>query len=163
VFASAAVIVAFFAFQQGATLSTAGQTLQGVKFYVLGATLVSAFVVFGISIREAEQCGYLSYARSMPKEWDDIEVPVVPRSADSSPAIRREMIIANMETRQKLTANAAAQSLFYWALGLRFFYLAICIGGWIASPIACLVIAVLMIVLMFFWDRSTSLLLERAL
>jgi len=54
VFASASVIVAFFAFQQGASLSGEGSTLQGFKFYCLGATLVGAFFVFGLCIREAE-------------------------------------------------------------------------------------------------------------
>jgi hypothetical protein len=99
VFASAAVIVAFFSFQQGSNLCTAGQALQGVKFYVLGATLVASFIVFGISIREAEQCGYLSYAKAVTKEWEDIEVPIVPRSVDSNAMMRREMTIADLEAR----------------------------------------------------------------
>ncbi len=154
VFASAAVLVAFFAFQQGSTLVAAQSTLQGVKFYVLGATLVCAFFVFGISIREAEAVGYLCYAKNSPREWDSIEVPLVPRVSDSAPALRREMTIANSATRKALAAAAAAQSALFWALGLRFFYLAICIGGWIASPIACLCVTLVMLLCVFALDRN---------
>jgi uncharacterized membrane protein len=155
VFASASVIVAFFAFQEGSTLSNSNQTFQGIKFFMLGATLVGAFFVFGISIREAEAVGYLSYSKPT-KEWDDIEVPLVHRSMDSSPSLRREMIIANMETRKGVAGTAAVHSIFYWGLGLRFFYLGICIGGWIASPIACIIVTFLMVVAMYFLDRSVS-------
>jgi uncharacterized membrane protein len=163
VFASAAVIVAFFALQQGATLASSGQSFQGVKFYCLGATLVAAFIVFGISIRESEQCGYLSFAKALPKEWNEIEVPLVPRSMESNAALRREMTIANPEARGLLAGSAVAHSVFYWALGLRFFYLGVCIGGWIASPIACLIVTVLMVSVMYFWDRSVSSAMERSL
>jgi uncharacterized membrane protein len=163
VFASAAVIVAFFAFQQGATLASSGQSFQGVKFYCLGATLVAAFIVFGISIRESEQCGYLSFAKALPKEWNEIEVPLVPRSMESNAALRREMTIANPEARGLLAGSAVAHSVFYWALGLRFFYPGVCIGGWIASPIACLIVTMLMVSVMYFWDRSVSSAMERSL
>jgi uncharacterized membrane protein len=163
VFASAAVIVAFFAFQQGATLAGSGHSFQGIKFYCLGATLVAAFIVFGISIRESEQCGYLSFAKALPKEWNEIEVPLVPRSMESNAALRREMTIANPEARGLLAGSAVAHSVFYWALGLRFFYLGVCIGGWIASPIACLIVTVVMVSVMYFWDRSVSSAMERSL
>jgi uncharacterized membrane protein len=161
VFASAAVIAAFFAFQQGANLATSGQSFQGIKFYCLGAILVAAFLVFGISIRESEQCGYLSFAQPLPKEWNEIEVPIVPRSTDSNAALRREMTIANLETRGLLAGSAVALSVFYWALGLRFFYIGVCIGGWIASPIACVIVTVIMVCIMYLWDRSVSSGMER--
>ncbi len=156
VFASAAIIVSFFAFQQGSTSTSNGLVLQGVKFYCLGATLVAAFLVFGISVREAENCGFLAFAESLPTEWNEIEVPLVPRSQESNANMRREMTVANTDIRASLAGNSAALSAFYWAMGLRFFYLAICIGGWVASPIACLVITVAMLVLMWFWDRTSS-------
>lgn len=162
VFASAAVIVAFFAFQQAANLSTSGQTLQAVKFYVLGATFVAGFLMFGISLRESEHCGYLSYASQDAGEWNDIEIPLVARTKESDAAIRREMTIANPKTRQKVAGEAAAHAVFYWAMGLRMFYLAVCIGGWVASPIACLVITVVMVVVMYFLDRSVSSKMIRA-
>ncbi len=162
VFASAAIIVAFFAFQQGGASTASGLALQGVKFYCLGATLVAAFLVFGISVREAEHCGFLAYSDSAPDEWDSIEVPVVPRNQESNADLRVQMRVANKEVRAVLAGTAAALSAFYWSMGLRFFYLAICIGGWVASPIACLVITTVVVVVMWFWDRTSSHALERS-
>src|SRR3990167_5863002 len=72
VFASAAVIIAFFAFQQGSSLTNSASSLQGVKFYCLGGTLVGAFFVFGICIREAEAIGFLGYSGKKTNEWDNI-------------------------------------------------------------------------------------------
>jgi uncharacterized membrane protein len=163
VFASAAVIVAFFAFQQGATLAGSGHSFQGIKFYCLGATLVAAFIVFGISIRESEQCGYLSFAKSCPNQWNEIELPLVVRSVESNAALRREMEIANLETRGQLAGSAVAHAVFYWALGLRFFYFGVCIGGWIASPIVCILVVVMMVSVMFCWDRLVSSTMERVI
>lgn len=77
VFASAAVIIAFFAFQQGESLANTGSTLLGIKFYVLGCALVGGFLMFGVCIREAEQLAYFTYEKGPENEWDDIEVPLV--------------------------------------------------------------------------------------
>jgi hypothetical protein len=48
---------------------------------------------------------------------------LVPRSMESNAALRREMTIANPEPRGLLAGSAVAHSVFYWALGLRFFIL----------------------------------------
>jgi len=149
VFASVAVVVAFFAFQQGATLSTAGSTLQASKFYCLGITFAAAFLAFGICIRDADTVEFLSYSQAAKSSQpDNVDPLLVPRSqASSSP---------DMETRKAIAATAAARSVFYWSLGLRFFYLAICIGGWIASPVAALAVTLVMVLMMYYLDRSFS-------
>ncbi len=71
------------------------------------------------------------------------------------------MTVANTETRATLAGTSAAHSAFYWSMGLRFFYLAVCIGGWIASPVACLVVTAGMVGLMWYWDRMSSRALQR--
>lgn len=57
IFASASVVVAFFAFQQAQNLAGGTQQLQSAKFYVLGSVFVAAFLCFGLSVRENDQCG----------------------------------------------------------------------------------------------------------
>lgn len=89
------------------------------------------------------------------------------------------MTIANLPLRQEAAGRSASQAILFWFLGpynvrglvcfhlfslqpgLRFFYLSIMIGGWIASPIACLVITVVMLVIQYFLDRSVSGYLRR--
>ena len=156
VFCSASVIVAFFAFQQAVNLNSIGLSYQANKFYVLGASLVCAFLVFGISIRDAETCGYLCFNKTDEKEFNDVEIPLVARGQDADPHLRRQMTIANIETRAMIAAKSAATSIFFFSMGLRLFYFAFCVGGWIASPIACLVIAVCMVFMMLVLDRTTS-------
>ena len=42
------------------------------------------------------------------------------------------------------------------SLGIRCFYFSFCVGGWIANPYACLGITILMILVMFFLDKSRN-------
>ncbi len=147
VFASASVVVAFFAFQQASSLS-AVLPLQSVKFYSLGCGFVAAFLSFGICSRDAEQCGYLSFTHTAPlSEIGGLEVQLSPKTRT----------IRDVAVRAEACARSASQSAFFWSLGLKFFYLCVCIGGWIAGAIPCLVLTCIVILVMFFLDRSITL------
>jgi uncharacterized membrane protein len=154
IFASASVIVAFFAFQQGSNLSVVAP-FQSTKFYVLGCAFVAAFLCFGMSVRDAEQCGYLSFMDSTQSR-----ASIASQWADSGASVDHDdgkWRLRDLEIRSQACARAAAHCGFFWSMGLKFFYFCVCIGSWIASPVSCLVITLVMIVVMLFFDRSLTL------
>lgn len=135
---------------QGSTLNG---SLQAIKFYVLGSILVCAFLVFNLCIRDADAVGYLGYSFRKQEDFDHaLEVPLAQSRPEQE--VRRQLLVADMTTRQDLASSACAHSAFSYACGFRFFYLAFCVGGWIASPIACLVVTCLVIVFMGVFDRD---------
>lgn len=66
------------------------------------------------------------------------------------------MTISNLRNREQIAAEHSARQAFFWNLGLRCFYFSFCVGGWIANPYACLALTLLIVVVMFFLDRSTN-------
>lgn len=84
---------------------------------MLGCSLVVAFLMFGICIRESEQLSFVCYSKNDPHEWDEMAIPIVDRRSESNATLRREMTVSSRTNRAHIAAGYSANSVFFWGLG----------------------------------------------
>lgn len=147
ILASAAVVIAFFSFEKA--LSVDANQLEAVKFYVLGADLMACFLCMGLSVREASLAGFVAYSRPNPERLGKQDVKMH--------NFARESRLARLETpqlRRKVLTKTTRGMVMFWTMGIRLYYVAICLAGWLISPIVCIVIVCIVILIVAFLDRS---------
>ena len=155
ILATAATVVAFFAFDR-ALADGSSSSLEAVQFFILGADLMAAFFCFALSVREASLAGFVSYGPRKGEEIqhleDDVELQI--------PALmiaHRSMMINSAPRRIQILQKTTRAMVLFWTFGLRFYYLAVAIAGWIVSPIACICITAALLLLVAVLDRTHSL------
>lgn len=62
--------------------------------------------------------------------------------------------LAARKNRMRHSQVLLSDSTLHYALGMRGFYLAICIAGWIIHPIACIIITSVSVIYLYFSDHS---------
>jgi uncharacterized membrane protein len=121
----------------------------------LGAVLMLAFFSFAISIREANLAGFLVHAGDHASQCDlEVETHLDKASINE---LNDQLSVRNINSRILLMSRATTSSIILWSYGIRFYYLAVCVTGWLINPIVCIVLTFLVLLINVYLERTHSL------
>ena len=116
---------------------------------------MAAFFCFALSVREASLAGFVSYGpRKGEEHVDDVEIQL---SAPGLELAGRQIMMNSVPKRIQILQKTTRSMIILWTIGLRFYYMAVALAGWLVSPIACICITAALLLIVAMLDRTHSL------